>query len=185
MFLPKQPKILFVIVVLSLLAGLAIGAAGAYKLAYRMKKGQRLKYRTTMQVNQSMEISGREIATTVNGANAMHLEVEDVTKDGMITFVYAIDSLTLSVKSPQIDSTFKNPQGLIGKRSRQTINARGKKLKSAVVDSINISPLLAQIGAGRQASFHFVELPSKDVKNGDSWSTALPTPPGKIAEKWW
>ncbi len=173
MRLQKFFKITVGAVAISMLAGLAVAAAGGpYKLAYRMKKGQRLNYRTTMTVDQSMEMQGREMNSDVDGTTALHIEVEEIGKEGNITFVYALDSLRTHVKSPQMDSTFRNPEALIGKRTRQTISALGKKLKSEVVDSVNLSGMLAQAGIGRQSSFQLIELPEKEVKIGDSWTTS-------------
>lgn len=173
MCLQKFSKITVGAVVICLLAGLAVAAAGGpYKLAYRMKKGQRLNYRMTMTVDQSMEMQGNEMNSNIDGTTALHIEVEEVGKEGNIAFIYALDSLRTHVKSPQMDSTFRNPEELIGKRNRQTISALGKKLKSEVVDSVNLSGMLAQAGIGRQSSFQLIELPEKEVKIGDSWTTS-------------
>ncbi|MCI0691199.1 hypothetical protein L0337_04225 [candidate division KSB1 bacterium] len=173
MCLQKFSKITVGAVVISMLAGLAVAAAGGpYKLAYRMKKGQRLNYRMTMTVDQSMEMHGNEMNSNIDGATALHVEVEEVGKEGNITFVYALDSLRTHVKSPQMDSTFRNPEELIGKRNRQTISVLGKKIKSEVVDSVNLSGMLAQAGIGRQSSFQLIELPEKEVRIGDSWTTS-------------
>jgi hypothetical protein len=175
MRLQKLSKIIVSAVAISMLAGLAVAAAGGpYKLVYRMKKGQRLNYRMTMTVEQSMEMQGNEMNSNIDGATALHIEVEEVGKEGNITFVYALDSLRTHVKSPQLDSTFRNPAELVGKRTRQTISALGKKLKSEVIDSVNLSGMLAQAGLGRQASLQLIELPEKEVKIGDSW-TAVQT----------
>jgi len=151
-------------------------AAGAYKLVYRMQKGQRLIYKMTMSNETSAEMMGQEMQSSSEGENFMHCEVEEVGKDGKITMVYAIDSLRTHVKSqnPPIDSTFRNPEGLIGKRTRQVINAHGKKLHSAVVDSVKLSGMFAQMGGGQQSALRLVELPEKEVKIGDTWNVSTP-----------
>ncbi len=174
MRLQKLLKIIIGALALSLLTGLAVAAirGDAYKLAYGMKKGQRLKYKMSLTVDQSMEMMGREMNTGVNGATTLHVDVEEVSKEGNITFVYALDSLRTQIKSPQLDSTFKNPPELLGKRTRQTINAYGKKLKTVVVDSLKLAGIIAQLAGGRQSSFQLVELPEKEVRNGESWTTS-------------
>jgi hypothetical protein len=172
MRLQKLSKITIGAVAISVLAGFAVAAAGGpFKLAYRLKKGQHLKYRTLMTVEQSMEMQGNEMNSGIDGAAVLHIEVEEVGKEGNITFVYALDSLRTHIKSPQLDSTFKDPEGLIGKRTRQTISASGKKLNSTVVDSVSITGMLVQAGAGRQSLFNLIELPEKEVKIGDAWTT--------------
>lgn len=169
----KLLQIISGMVVISLLAGLALAAVGgAYKLSYRMKKGQRLKYKTTMNFDQTTEVQGQEISGTVSGTASLHVDVEEIGKEGNITFVYALDSLQTSIKSPQLDTTFRNPEALLGKRTRLTVNALGKKLHSAMVDTLNLSGLLAQAGAGGQTTFRLIELPEKEIKIGESWTTS-------------
>lgn len=160
-------------VTMSLLAGLVMASAGVYKLAFSMKKGQRLKYKMKTSTEQSMEMMGREMSSSVNGATVMHLEVEDVSKTGDITFVYAIDSMQTQVKNAMMgmDSTFINPAGLIGKRTRYTMNAAGKKLSSVIIDSVKLSGVMAQVSGGRQNSFNLIELSGKEMKAGESWTT--------------
>jgi len=169
----KLSKVTLGIVAISLLAGAVIAAVagGPYKLTYRLKKGDRLKYKMTVAVDQSMEMMGQEMTTTVNGNTHMHLDVEEVTKEGNSTFVSAIDSMNVDIKGMQGSQSFKNPAEVLGKRTRLTINAYGKKLRTVIVDSMNLSGMLAQTGVGRQTAMTFLELPEKEVKAGDTWST--------------
>jgi hypothetical protein len=155
----------------SLLATLAVGAVNSYKLAYRMKKGQRLKYKTTMNVQNSMEMQGREVTTGSDAVSVLRLEVEEVGKDGNVTFVYALDSLNVMVKTPQGDQSFENPEGMIGKRTRQIITTAGKKLKTVEIDTMQFPGALAQSG-GRRPAFSLIELAEKEVKTGDSWTAS-------------
>jgi hypothetical protein len=174
MRLQKLLKSIVMTVAICALAGLAVAAVGGgpYKLAYRMQKGKSLKYMINAQTDQSREMQGQEMTFTTEGASLIHLDIEEVTQDGNVTFVYAIDSLRAHLNIPQMDTTFRNPEGLVGKRTRQVINAQGKKLKSIVVDSVKLSGMLAQMGGGRQASVTLIELPVNEVKVGDSWTTS-------------
>lgn len=176
MRLQKLSKIIMGAVAISMLAGLAVAAAGGpYKLAYRMKKGQRLKYVMDRNTESSMEMPGREMNSTTTGKIFIHLDAEEIDKDGNITFVYALDSLLLRANVPQMgDTTFKNPAELIGKRNRQVMTANGKKLKSAVVDTAKLTGMLAQIGGGLLSAFSLLEFPAKDVKLGESWADTTP-----------
>jgi len=142
------------------------------ELTYRMKKGDRLKYKMSLASEQTMEMMGQEMVTTVNGYTHMHMNVEDIAKDGNLTFVYAIDSMNVELKGPQGIQSFINPTELMGKRTRVTINAYGRKLSSAIVDSVKLSGMLAQLGVGRQAALNLMELSAKEVKSGDTWSTS-------------
>lgn len=185
MRLQKLSKITIGMVAISMLAGLAFAAAGGgpYKLAYKMQKGQRLKYMASRNSESSMEMQGREMASSTEGIRYVNLEVEEIGKDGNITFVYALDSLSWRIKSPQMgDTTFKNPEGVIGKRNRQVISAYGKKLKSAVVDSIKLTGMLAQGGA-QLSAFQLLELPNKEIKTGEAWTKSTPDTMAQAAGK--
>jgi len=172
MFLQKFSKLMLVVLAVSMIAALAF-AAGAYKFAYRFQKGQHLKYLTSVKTDQSMEMMGQEMTSVVEGTSLMHIDVENVDKDGSVTMVYALDSLSTHVKSqnPPMDSTFRNPEGLLGKRTRQVMSALGKKIKSTVVDSVKLSGMAAQMG-GQHSSLHLIEFPGKDVKLGETWKVA-------------
>jgi hypothetical protein len=174
MFLQKPLRFFIAAVVMSLLVSLAVGAGGTYKLVYRMKKGQRLKYKTDLNVQNAMEVQSREIATSSLATSALHLDVEDAGKDGRITYVYALDSLQVKIKTPQMDSTLKNPEGMLGKRTRQTMTALGKRLQTVIVDSLRLPGIMAQSGGSRQSAFRLIELPEKEVKIGDAWTTNTP-----------
>ena len=176
MRLQKLSKITVGAVAISTLVGLALAAVvgGPYKLAYRMQKDQYLKYAMSMKVDQSMEIQGSEMTTDVEGVSSLYIEVENTGKDGSITFVYSIDTLLTHVKSMQLDTTFMNPQGLVGKRTRLMISATGKKLKSVVVDSVKLTGMFAQLAGGRQSTFNLIELPENEVKIGDFWTNTTP-----------
>jgi len=171
MRLSKSLQLTVGVLIFVLVAGLVM-AAGPYKLAFRMKKGQRLTYKMKMALDQSVEMMGQEMTSTVNNATTLRLEVEEVSKDGKITFVYAVDSLQAHVKNAmmRMDSIFKNPDGLIGKRTRITIMPNGKRVSSVVVDSVKLAPMMMQLLGSRQNSFGFVELPDKELKPGDSWT---------------
>jgi len=168
MQLQKLLKVVFGAIMISLFTGCA---GGTYKLAYRMETNQRLKYKTSMNVQNSMEMQGREMTSGSDAVSVLRLEVEEVGKDGNVTFVYALDSLNVTATTPQGDQIFENPEGMIGKRTRQIMTAAGKKLKSVVVDSVQLPGLLAQSG-GRRPAFSFIELAEKEVKAGDSWTAS-------------
>ena len=107
----------------SLLATLTLGAGskalsgGAYKLVYKMKKDQRLKYKTTLDVQNSMKMQGNEMTSSSNATSELHIDVEEVGKDGNITYVYALDSLEITAQGgPQGNESYQNPEGMIGKQ---------------------------------------------------------------------
>ncbi len=161
----------FTLLAASAMVALAM-AAGSYKLAYHMQKGQRLNYVTSFTVDETTEMMGQEQNTRVNSKALLHVDVEDVDKAGNITFVHALDSLYLEVKSPQLDSTLRNPEGMIGKRTRQVIDAHGKRLKSAMVDSMKLGAMMGQLT--RLTALRMLDLPEKEVKIGDSWAKSMP-----------
>jgi hypothetical protein len=177
MSLQKLSKIIAGFLVVSMFVGMAITvviAGGNYKLIYRMQKGQHLKYMIIQTSDESTEMQGQEQNVMVKGKTLMHLQVQNVDKEGNITFDYTIDSLSTHVKSVQFDTAFMNPEGLIGKRTRQIMNARGKKLKSVVLDTIELTGLFAQMGGARQSSVPLIVLSENELKIGDSWTESSP-----------
>ena len=172
---------IFQIVVCLFIGNMLLGCSGSRhsvdrreqkELTYRMKKGDRLKYKMSLAVEQTMEMMGQEMTTGINGDTHMHLDIEGVATDGSITFIYALDSMHVDLKGPQGSQSFKNPAELVGKRTRTTVNAYGKKLSSAVIDSAKLSGMLAQLGIGRQTALNLLELPGKEIKSGETWSTS-------------
>jgi hypothetical protein len=166
MYLKRSSKITAVALV-GIVAATAV-AAGTYKLAYRLQKGQRLKYQTMVSTQQSMEMMGQEMNTTIEGVSLMHIDVAEVDKNGNLTIVYALDSLRTHVKNPQIDSTFRNPEGLLGKRTQQVISALGTKIRTTVLDTVALGGMMGQLA--QQSNLNLVELPDKEVKSGDTWA---------------
>ncbi|MDZ7290093.1 MAG: hypothetical protein ONB44_11420 [candidate division KSB1 bacterium] len=164
-------KLFVGLLVMAISASLAMAAGGGYKLAYRMKKGQSLKYMANLKADQSREMQGQETKSSSEGTTLTRLDVEEVAKNGNITFVYALESFETHVQAPGMDTTFRNPEGLLGKRTRQIISPQGKKIKSVVVDTVKLAGMLGQLGGGRQ-SVNLIELPEKEVKISESWTTS-------------
>ena len=55
------------------------------------------------------------------------------------------ESMVIELLSSMIDSTFENPEGLIGKRVRKTITPNSDQIESVELDSIKLG-MLAQGG---------------------------------------
>jgi hypothetical protein len=161
----------FTMLTASVMVALAL-AASSYKLAYHMQKGQRLNYVTSFSIDETTEMMGQEQNTRVNATAHLRVEVEDVDKAGNITFIHALDSLRLEVKNPQIDSTIRNPEELIGKRTRQVMNAHGKRLKNSIVDSMKLGAMMGQLT--RLTALRMLDLPENELRIGDSWTTSTP-----------
>lgn len=156
------------------LGGLAAFAAGKKMLVYKLKKGQKLQYEILTTAEQTQEQMGQEVTINSDGESTVDVLVEDVDAKGNITLVYNLSGMKTRVHMPMMDTTFVNPEAIIGKRSRQVITAGGRKVKSEQVDSLNITGMLAQSGAGRSNSLQFPTLPDHEVGVGDTWTAGQP-----------
>lgn len=170
----KSPGSLLLIALLMAFWSAAAISGDKHKLAYKINPGEKLQYRAVTISEQTQEQMGQEVTINSEGENVVAIEVENVDKNGNITFVFSLTSMKAHVKSPMFDTTLVNPEMFIGKRTRQTITPQGVKLKSERVDTLKLSGMLAQSGLGRGNILPLVTLPEQEVGVGDTWSSSDP-----------
>ncbi len=114
---------------------LALFANDVYRLKYKMKEGTKLTYERTLSSEALQEMMGSE-QTSESEANArVSLTSNGTDEDGNLVFTMAYDALELKIFSVQFDSTFKDPEGMVGKRIKKTIQPNGDQVQSVEVDS--------------------------------------------------
>ncbi len=157
--------------------------AGAVSLAYKLEKGKTYRYASHSEMQSTQTMMGNEVTSTVFSHTVLHILVENVDKDGNITYVWAVDSATTRIQNPRIDTTFINPEGLIGKRTRSVMTKFGKTVSTAPVDSI-----ILPMGMGRRAGSatpSFMEFKEVATKLGETVNhtrvDTMDQPGGKIA----
>ena len=155
-----------VIAALALLATNAF-AAGGLKLRYKSSKGETHEYALAMKMESSTQMMGQEMQQKMLTEARLKVVTEDVKQNGDIIFISSMDSLKLEIHAlPMTDTSFTNPPGLIGKRSRVTFSNTGRELSREQVDSIQMTGPFA--GAALRTSSFLVPLDAREVGIGDS-----------------
>lgn len=141
----------------------------SYKLKYKMAKGTVLYYRLDSQMESLQEMMGSEVEANSKSNANVKITSEGENKDGNLTFLIVYESMLFEMMSSMMDSTFKDPEGLIGKRVRKTITPYGDQIKSVELDSIKLG-LLAHAGGLASAREFLPNLPDSELKMGEKVS---------------
>ncbi len=172
--LPSQNRILaagLVVIIALLLTGFS---EKNYTLRYAPKKDTVLKYKSTTETEQTMEMMGQESTTEVNAEAVMSVLVENVEDDGTIAYVVKIDSMIARLSSPMMgDTTLTAPEWVVGKRKRHFTSPLGKTLKTEQIDSVSAGGRLASMLSSVENSFTLPTLPEKAIAVGESWSDVV------------
>jgi len=144
-------------------------ASDSYKLKYKMKKGTTLNYTMDSKMESLLEVMGSENESTTKSKAKIKITLEGENKDGNLTYLMVYESMLIELISSMMDSTFKNPEGLIGKRVRKTITPNGDQIESVELDSIKLG-MLAQSGGLSSAREFFPNLPEHELKMGEKIS---------------
>jgi len=144
-------------------------AADSYTLKYKLKQGKTIKYVALSQMRQKIDIMGGEQVTTTKGNVQFRIKSEG-EKDGNWVYTLTIDAFELDLKNQEIDSTLRNPTGLVGKRIRKVVDPFGDQIESVELDTIRLAPPFAQFFNSR-AEF-LMNLPKGKLSQGDTVTTA-------------
>ena len=143
----------------------------SYKLRYKMAKGTVLHYRMDSKMESLQEMMGSEVEANAKSNAKIRITSEGENKDGNLTFLMVYESMLFEMVGSMMDSTFKDPGGIIGKRVRKTITPNGDQIESVELDSIKLG-LLARGGGGlASGSEFFPNLPDSELKMGEKVST--------------
>ncbi len=146
-------------------------ASDSNKLTYKMKKGATLNYTMESKNESLQEFMGSEVETTIQSKAKIKITSEGENKEGNLTYVMVYESMVIELLSSVMDSTFKDPAGLIGKRVRKTITPNGDQIESVELDSIKLGMLaLAQSGGFSSKREFFPNLPENELKMGEKVS---------------
>jgi len=116
----------------------------SYKLRYKMAKGTVLHYHMDSKMESLQEMMGSEVEANSKSNAKIKITSEGENKDGNLTYLMVYESMLFEMVGSMMDSTFKDPEGLIGKRVRKTITPNGDQIESVELDSIK----LGLIGSG-------------------------------------
>ncbi len=143
-------------------------ASDSYKLKYKMAKGTVLHYRMDSKMESLQEMMGSEMESNSKTNAKIKITSEGENKDGNLTYLMVYESMLFEMVGSMMDSTFKDPVGIIGKRVRKTITPNGDQLESVELDSIKLGLLLARGGGGLVSGREFFpNLPDSELKMGE------------------
>jgi len=144
-------------------------ASDSNKLRYKMKKGTTLNYTMESTMESLQEVMGSEIESTTQSKAKIKITSEGQNKDGNLIFIMVYESMVIELLSSMMDSTFEDPEGLLGKRIRKTITPSGDQIESVELDSIKLGMLVQ--GGGLSSSREFLpNLPEGELKIGQTVS---------------
>jgi len=150
---------------------LTVRAQTAFK--YKMKAGEKLKYRSVRDVDQLQGNPGGEFKIVISIHSLVTLDAEQVNSTG-ITYTTSFDKCAMHVRAPAagINDTDITLTPLLGKRTRKTMTRSGRTLSSAIVDKPDIRDQLQHVLAPNADGMMNVieEFNSSPVQRGESWN---------------
>lgn len=166
-----------VVVVIGMLAGCAAKTVNLWGdsktgliLQYRMQDDQVLKYQSTGQQTQKIEVMGQSVETETNSSEAFSV-VSKGFKEGNLLLGVTIDSMSVEVSSTQ-GNLSPDMSSVVGKSFEMVLSPLGKELELPGAESITYS--LGQAGERSVAtSFQtvFPDMAGRPVKFGDTWTS--------------
>lgn len=164
-----------VILIVGMMAGCAAKTANLWGdpktgliLQYRMQDNQVLKYQSTGEQTQSVEVMGQSMDTETNSSNAI-LVVSKGLKEGNFLLGVTIDSMNIDVSSTQ-GNLSPDMSSVVGKSFEIVLSPLGKELELSGTESIKYS--MGQAGERSvDSNFQtiFPDMAGKPVKFGDTW----------------
>lgn len=142
-------------------------ASDSYKLKYKMKKGTVLNYNMDSRMESLQEMMGSEVESTTESSAKIKITSEGGNKDGNLIYLMVYESMVIELFSSMMDSTFKDPEGLIGKRVRKTVTPGGDQIKSVEIDSFKLGMLARGGGLASEREF-LPNLPDGELTMGQA-----------------
>ncbi len=139
-------------------------------LQYRMQENQVLKYQSTGEQTQKIEVFGQSVDTETNTSNEFTVVYKGL-KEGNLLFGVTIDSMSVDVQSTQ-GNLSPDMSSVAGKGFEMILSPLGKELELPGAESITYS--LGQAGERSVVtSFQtvFPDMAGRPVKLGDTWTS--------------
>lgn len=166
-----------VVVMLAMLAGCAAKTASPWGdpktgliLQYRMAEDQVLKYQTSAEQTQDIEVMGQAMTTETTSSSAFTVISKGLKENNHLLHV-TIDSMSVDISSSQGDLS-PDLSSVIGESFEMVLSPLGKELD--VSDAASIQYDLG-VGGSRSVETNFQtvfpDLADKPIKIGDTWSS--------------
>jgi hypothetical protein len=175
--LKKCLALIPIVIVIGLLAGCAAKTANPWGdpktgliLQYRMTEDQILKYQTSAEQTQSMEVMGQSIDTQSSSESGFSIKSKGL-QEGNLLLGVTIDSMSINISSPQGELS-PDMSSVLGKSFDMTLSSLGKELDVSGAEAIEYDTGVGgkrSIVSNFQAAFP--DLAGKPVKVGDTWTS--------------
>lgn len=166
-----------VVLVVAFLAGCAVKKGDLWRdpetgliLQYRMPEYLSLKYHSSGETNQNIEVMGQSIDMEVNSKTAFSVKSKGLKEDNHQLGI-TIDSMSISIVSPEGDLS-PDLSSVIGKSFDMILSPLGKELELSGAESIQYelpSEGTRSITSDFQAIFP--NLAGRPVKIGETWTS--------------
>jgi hypothetical protein len=166
-----SPRTILIVLIAAAAACATARAQDQFTLKYALEKGKAYRFADTSLIKSSQEINGQEMKSTVTSYSTVRLVPEEIRRDGATVFIISPDRMTVTVKNARMDTTIDIKE-MVGKRTRMTVSALGETLKKEIVDTVQLTPLTAQMG--RQDLIRLHTMPAKPVAIGEKWTSTRP-----------
>jgi hypothetical protein len=139
-------------------------------LQYRMPEDQVLKYHSSSEMNQYMEVMDQSIDVEVNSKTAFSVKSKGLKEDNHQLGI-TIDSMSISIVSSQGDLS-PDLSSVIGKSFDMILSPLGKELELSGAESIQYElPMEGKKSIASDFQAIFPNLAGRPVKIGETWTS--------------
>ncbi|MFQ5637283.1 MAG: hypothetical protein ACE5IR_04740 [bacterium] len=140
-------------------------AGDAYKIQYNFKKGTAHRYQITSSSESVQEIMGSEQISESESKAQITVSAVGVDDNRNFNITVVYDALEVDVFATGMDSTFKNPPGIVGKRVKKVIKPDGDQLESTELDSFGVLQFAPMFTSDREI---LPNLPNVELKMNEA-----------------
>ncbi|MDZ7333141.1 MAG: hypothetical protein ONB31_14295 [candidate division KSB1 bacterium] len=172
---------IFVILAVAMIHGSAVAAPQSeISLAYKAQAGDLLSYQSSRTDTRATEREGETTEFTTTRIFDFDLQAEHA--DSLLSFVLTVKKLEITMEGARGGRGFPplDPKVLEGKRLRIKITPAGEQRDISAIDSIPMPerperaddrPMRGRFGNPlNQVRINFIQLPTRRVKVGDTWT---------------
>jgi hypothetical protein len=157
----------FTLLLATALLTVTLSAAGqSYELKNKYRKGQTYHYNLTSVTNTTMEMGGQERVIKSTTDQLFAVKIENVKK-GKTTMLSTFEKVKVSLNFQGKDTVMEVPD-MVGLRTRLTLLPNGKTIDVIKLDTLK-NDVMQGMMQQNTLSLHFLKLPGKKVKAGDTW----------------
>jgi hypothetical protein len=175
--LKRGSLLVLVVLVVAFLAGGAVKKGDLWGnsetgiiLQYRMPAGQILKYHSSSETNQNIEVMGQSIDTEINSKTAFSVKSKGLKKDNHQLGI-TIDSMSISIVSSEGELS-PDLSSVIGKSFDMILSPLGKELELSGAESIQYEiPMEGKRSISSDFQAIFPNLAGRSVKIGETWTS--------------